>query len=79
MDFNSLNDTINNFSDKDKEKLIAAVQENQAKIEIQGMISSLLDNHCFDQCIKNTKSLNSSEKGSISYFLQDRVFVQLRF
>lgn len=68
MDLNSLNDAINNFSDKDKEKLIHAVQENQAKLEIQGMISSLLDNHCFDQCIKSTKSLTGSEKGLINIF-----------
>ena len=63
MDLEALNDVINNFSDKDKELLIIAAQENQSKIEIQGMITSLLDNHCFDQCVKSTKSLTGSEKG----------------
>lgn len=66
MDLHSLNDAINNFSDK--ERLIQAVQENQAKLEIQGMITSLLDNHCFDQCIKSSKSLTGSEKGIIDTF-----------
>ncbi len=63
MDLNSLQDAMNNFSDKDKERLIDVVQENQSRLEIQGMISSLLDNHCFDQCIKSSKSLTGAEKG----------------
>lgn len=73
MDINSLSDAINSFSDQDKQKLIEAVQQNQARLEIQGMISSLLDSHCFDQCVKSTKSLTGAEKGTLN--LNFRMFI----
>ena len=76
MDLNSISDAINSFSDNDKEKLIQEVQENQARLEIQGMISSLLESHCFDQCIKNTKSLTAADKGMINILIP-RMFIKL--
>lgn len=74
MDINSLNDSLNSFSDPDKEKLIHAVQESQARLEMQEMITSLLDNHCFDQCIKSTKSLTGPEKGIIALVNKQNVY-----